>query len=30
VQIQDGKYVVVYPFDLAAAEVRWPLPAWGK
>ncbi len=30
VQIQDGKYVVVFPFDLAAAEVRWPLPAWGK
>ena len=30
VQIQDGKYVVVYPFDLAAAEVRWPLATWGK
>jgi branched-chain amino acid transport system substrate-binding protein len=30
VQVQDGKYQVVYPFDLAAAEVRWPLPAWGK
>jgi len=30
VQIQEGKYRVVYPFDLAAAEIRWPLPAWGK
>lgn len=30
VQIQDGKYVVVFPFELAQAEVRWPLPAWGK
>jgi branched-chain amino acid transport system substrate-binding protein len=30
VQVQDGKYQVVYPFDLAAAEVRWPLPVWGK
>ena len=28
VQIQDGKYVVVYPFELAQAEVRWPLAAW--
>lgn len=28
VQIQDGKYVVVFPFELAAAEVHWPLPAW--
>ena len=30
VQVQDGKYQVIYPFELAAAEVRWPLPAWGK
>ncbi len=30
VQIQEGKYVVVFPFELAQAEVRWPLPAWGK
>lgn len=30
VQIQDGKYRTVYPFDLAAGEVRWPLPAWGR
>jgi branched-chain amino acid transport system substrate-binding protein len=30
VQIQDGKYRVVYPFDLAVSEVRWPLPGWGR
>ena len=30
VQVQDGRYQVVYPFDLAAAEVRWPLAPWGK
>ncbi|MGZ6142430.1 MAG: ABC transporter substrate-binding protein [Myxococcales bacterium] len=30
VQIQDGKYVVVFPFELAQAEVRWPLTPWGK
>jgi branched-chain amino acid transport system substrate-binding protein len=30
VQVQGGKYVVVYPFDLASADVRWPLPPWGK
>lgn len=30
VQVQDGKYQVVYPFDLASAEVRWPLGPWGK
>lgn len=30
VQIQKEKYVTVWPFDSAAAEVIWPLPAWGK
>jgi branched-chain amino acid transport system substrate-binding protein len=30
VQVQDGKYQVIYPFDLAASQVRWPLAAWGK
>ena len=30
VQVSNGKYQVVYPFDLAATEVRWPLPPWGK
>ncbi len=30
VQIQKEKYVTVWPFDSAAADVIWPLPAWGK
>ena len=30
VQIQDGRYRVVYPFDLAVSEVRWPLAAWSR
>ncbi len=30
VQVQDGKYVTVWPFDLAAKDVVWPLPAWDK
>jgi branched-chain amino acid transport system substrate-binding protein len=30
VQVQNGKYQVIYPFDLAATDVRWPLPPWGK
>jgi branched-chain amino acid transport system substrate-binding protein len=30
VQIQDQKYVTVWPFDSAAAPVIWPLPPWGK
>ncbi len=30
VQIQNQKYVTVWPFDSAAAPVIWPLPAWGK
>ena len=30
VQVSNGKYQVVYPFDLAATEVRWPLPPWDK
>jgi branched-chain amino acid transport system substrate-binding protein len=30
VQVQDGKYVTVWPFDLASKEVVWPFPAWNK
>jgi branched-chain amino acid transport system substrate-binding protein len=30
VQIQEGKYRTVYPFDLAVAEVKWPLSGWGR
>ncbi len=28
VQIQNGQYVTVWPFDSAAADVIWPFPAW--
>ena len=30
VQIQNQKYVTVWPFESAAADVIWPLPAWGS
>jgi len=30
VQVQDGKYVTVWPFKLASKEIVWPMPAWGK
>jgi branched-chain amino acid transport system substrate-binding protein len=30
VQVQDGKYVTVWPFDLASKPVAWPFPAWDK
>ena len=28
VQVQEGKYKTVWPFDLASAEIVWPFPAW--
>jgi len=28
VQIQDGEYKIVWPFELASTEVIWPFPAW--
>jgi branched-chain amino acid transport system substrate-binding protein len=30
VQVQNGKYVTVWPFELASADVIWPMPAWDK
>lgn len=30
VQVQEGKYVTVWPFSLASKDVVWPLPAWDK
>jgi branched-chain amino acid transport system substrate-binding protein len=30
VQVQDGKYVTVWPFSLASKEVIWPMPDWSK
>lgn len=29
-QVQDGKYVVVYPQEFAEAELRWPTPPWSE
>jgi branched-chain amino acid transport system substrate-binding protein len=28
VQIRDGKYSTVWPFDFASREVVWPMPKW--
>ena len=30
VQIVDGKYHTVWPFNLATRDITWPMPAWGK
>ncbi|HEY6099933.1 MAG TPA: ABC transporter substrate-binding protein [Anaeromyxobacter sp.] len=30
VQVQDGKYVTVWPFKLASKEIVWPMPPWSK
>jgi branched-chain amino acid transport system substrate-binding protein len=30
VQVQEGKYVTVWPFDLASKDIVWPMPAWDK
>ena len=30
VQIVDGKYHTVYPFDMATQDVIWPMPKWDK
>jgi branched-chain amino acid transport system substrate-binding protein len=30
VQVQDGKYVTVWPFDLASKELIWPMPKWDQ
>ncbi len=30
VQVLNGKYTTVWPFDLAAADVVYPFPAWNK
>ena len=30
VQIQNGEYYTVWPFDLATKEVVWPFPKWEK
>jgi len=30
VQILDGEYKTVWPFDLASAEIVWPFPKWSE
>ncbi len=30
VQIQDGEYKTVWPFDLASADIVWPFPKWSE
>lgn len=30
VQIIDGKYNTVWPFDIATRDVVWPMPAWDR
>ena len=30
VQIVDGKYHTVWPYNVAAREIVWPMPAWDK
>ena len=28
VQVQDGKYATIWPFDMASKDVIWPMPKW--
>ncbi|MDR1710233.1 MAG: ABC transporter substrate-binding protein [Candidatus Accumulibacter sp.] len=30
VQVQEGKYVTVWPFSIANKDIIWPMPAWDK
>jgi branched-chain amino acid transport system substrate-binding protein len=30
VQVQEGKYVTVWPFELASKDIVWPMPPWEK
>jgi branched-chain amino acid transport system substrate-binding protein len=30
VQVQNGEYVTVWPFNLATKDVVWPFPKWDK
>ena len=30
VQVQDGKYVTVWPFDMASRDIVWPMPKWDQ
>lgn len=30
VQVQDGQYVTVWPFDVATKDIVYPMPAWDR
>jgi branched-chain amino acid transport system substrate-binding protein len=30
VQVQDGKYATVWPFELASKDIIWPMPKWDQ
>lgn len=30
VQVVDGKYNTVWPFNMASREVIWPMPKWDQ
>ncbi len=30
VQVQDGKYLTVWPWELASADLIWPMPGWDE
>jgi len=30
IQLIDGRYYTVWPFDLATREIVWPMPKWGQ
>jgi branched-chain amino acid transport system substrate-binding protein len=30
VQVQNGEYTTVWPFDLTTKELVWPVPAWSQ
>ena len=29
-QVQNGKYCTVYPFELAACKLKYPMPTWSE
>ena len=29
-QVQNGRYCTVYPFELAACELVYPMPSWAE
>jgi branched-chain amino acid transport system substrate-binding protein len=29
-QVQNGQYCTIYPFEFAACEVKYPMPTWAQ